>query len=127
MTIKRHDSAVDRIKDERGPWADSNPTHRVHIVRTQLAENQPARIELDKLEAERDSSIGDQRAELDKNIATIVDREWHKAVQQYLARTYDEDDTKQPLVRGVCTLSLLVAAIGFFIVLIHRTLLVFRA
>jgi hypothetical protein len=124
--IKRHSSPVDRIKDERKPWLDSNPSHRADIVRTQLGASEPARIELESLEGQRDAAIGVERDQLEQRIAVVVDREWQNAVQQFLARTYEEDDTKRPMARCLATIFFVAFAIGIVGVLIHRSLLVIR-
>jgi hypothetical protein len=123
-TVKQHSSAVERINDERQAWLDSNPSHRADVIRTQLAENEPARIELARLEAQRDVAIGGERNQLDQRIAALVDGEWPNAVQQFLARTYEEDNEKRPIARFVATLFFLAFAIGIFRVLVHRSLLV---
>jgi hypothetical protein len=125
-TIKRYSSSVDRIKSERQLWADSNPSHRLDIVRTQLGASEPTRIELENLEGQRDGALGVERAELNRRIAALVDREWLNAVQQFLARTYDEDNTKRCAARCVGTLFLLAFAIGIVVVVIHRSILVIR-
>lgn len=122
--VKQYDCAVDRIERERNSYANSNPAYRFEIVITQLGQNEVARIELLRLAAERDSAIGSNRAELDTQINELVDREWVNAVQQYLARGYDEADLSRPRARASCTLALVVFALGVVAVLFHRTILV---
>jgi hypothetical protein len=63
---------------------------------------------------------------LEQRIAVVVDREWQNAVQQFLARTYEEDDTKRPMARCLATIFFVAFAIGIVGVLIHRSLLVIR-
>lgn len=126
-TIQRHDTAHARIDEEYEALARSNPSLRVHIVRTQLGESEPARLELDSLELQRDSAIGTERDALEARIEALVTREWPNAVQQYLARTHAEDNVKTPSARFACAIALLTFGVGVLIVLIHRTHLVLVA
>lgn len=126
-SVKRHGTAHERIREEFEALARLSPSLRIHVVRTQLGPTEPARIELDALERQRDSALGPQRDSIDASIAQLVEREWPNAVQQYLARTHAEDDVKSPHARLACAVALFVFGVGVLIVLIHRSLLVIGA
>lgn len=123
-TIKRHGTAFERIAEEYEALARSSPSLRIHVVRTQLAHGEPARAELDALEARRDKTIGQERDVITAEIDRLVDREWPNAVQQYLARTHAEDNVKDRAGRLVCFIALLAFGGGVLLVFIHRSYLV---
>lgn len=125
--IKRYRGVHDLIRREFGPTERSNPSLRADVVRTQLGTSEPAWVELTTLERQRDDASGDQREQLDAKIHALVNKEWPNAVQQYLAREFEDDTRKAPTARFVATAMCAVSLTSVLVVILHKTWIVFIA